>query len=1248
MHLLAASSGVLGAGGEAVDLDQDPADVLILSAADSELAALAAARAALGAEAPTVRLASLLALRHNMSVDLWLEKTARGAKLIIARVLGGRGYWPYGVDELRALCAAGGIHLALLPGGTVTDEALMGLSSLSMETCEALRRLFVAGGVENAQDILRFAADIVRRGEAARPPAPRPVPAAGIWGDEEMAAGAGPCAPIIFYRSVIEGGFTAPIAALAAALKARGLSPLPIFVTSLKDAASRKVLAEIFARHAPAVILNATAFASGAEDVADNPLAAPGCAVLQVILSGSSRQDWEENSQGLSPPDLAMNVVLPELDGRIISRAISFKRDDHLDAATQCRIVSYAPDEERVAFVAELAARWARLGGKKARARKVAIILANYPNRDGRIGNGVGYDTPASTANILRALKGAGYDVRGIPADGNSLIERLQAGPTNASGAGKASSDATLTLGEYANHFSRLPQSVQKAIQGRWGNPQDDPFVRDGAFHLPVAMMGRVLCAIQPARGYNIDPKATYHDPALAPPHGYVAFYIWLREIWGADAVIHNGKHGNLEWLPGKAAALSAACFPDAVLGPLPHLYPFIVNDPGEGAQAKRRAQAVIIDHLTPPMARAETHGPLAELERLVDEYAQASGLDARRLKGLREDILSLARISGVAEDAGIGQDEGDAAVIKLDAWLCDIKEAQIRNGLHVLGESPGGRELAELVVALARLPRGHGKGGDASLQRALAADLGLDFDPLDCGGTDGLAQVWKGARPAVLEEICDAPWRTVGDTLERLEALALALVEAILAGSAAHDVARKWLRNRFTSSLQVIESIETSIAPKVRACGRREISALLEGLAGRFIAPGPSGAPTRGRLDVLPTGRNFHSLDMRAVPTPAAWRLGQQSARNMLARHFQQEGEYPRAIGLSVWGTANMRTGGDDIAQALALIGARPVWARGSGRVTGFEIITLAELGRPRVDVTLRVSGFFRDAFPLQMELFDEAARAIGALDEPQEDNPIAARMAREARQLRAEGMDEESARRLAGFRVFGSQPGAYGAGLQALFDENLWRDAGDLAESYINWGAYAYGAGTSGARAEAAFRQRLGHLDAVAHNQDNREHDILDSDDYYQFEGGMTVAASHLRGKPVAVWHNDHSRPERPVTRSLEEEAGRVMHARVANPKWIRAMMRHGYKGAFEIAATVDYMFAFAATTGAVKSHHFEMAFDAFINDEKVRRWLAENNADALDDMIRRFDEALARRFWRPKSNSAAQMLAQLRSRT
>ncbi len=1248
MHLLAASSGVLGADGEAVDLDQDPADVLILSAADSELAALAAARAALGADAPSLRLASLLALRHNMSVDLWLEKTARGAKLIIARVLGGRGYWPYGVDELRALCAAEGIHLALLPGGTVADEALMGLSSLSMETCESLRRLFVAGGVENARNILRFAADIVRRGEEARPPAPQPLPAAGIWGDENMAADDAPCAPIIFYRSVIEGGFTAPIAALAGALKERGLFPLPIFVTSLKDAASRKVLAEIFARHAPAVILNATAFASGAEDMADNPLAAPGCVVLQVILSGSAREAWEENSQGLSPPDLAMNVVLPELDGRIISRAISFKRDDHLDAATQCRIVSYAPDPERVAFVAELAARWARLRGKSARARKVAIILANYPNRDGRIGNGVGYDTPASTVNILRALREHGHDIHGIPADGNSLIERLLAGPTNASGAGKASSDATLTLGEYASHFSRLPKPVQKAIQGRWGAPSDDPFVRGGVFHLPVAMMGKVLCAIQPARGYNIDPKATYHDPALVPPHGYVAFYIWLREIWGADAVIHNGKHGNLEWLPGKAAALSAECFPDAVLGPLPHLYPFIVNDPGEGAQAKRRAQAVIIDHLTPPMARAETFGPLAELERLVDEYAQASGLDARRLKGLREDILSLARISGVAEDAGIGQDEGEAAVVKLDAWLCDIKEAQIRNGLHVLGESPAGRELAELVVALARLPRGHGAGGDASLQRALAADLGLDFDPLDCGGPDGLAQVWKGARPAVLEEISNAPWRTRGDTLERLEALALALVEDILAGSAAHDVARKWLRNRFISSLQVLESIETSIAPKVRACGGREISALLEGVAGRFIAPGPSGAPTRGRLDVLPTGRNFHSVDMRAVPTPAAWRLGQQSARNMLERHFQQEGEYPRAIGLSVWGTANMRTGGDDIAQALALIGARPVWAQDSGRVTGFEIITLAELGRPRVDVTLRVSGFFRDAFPLQMELFDRAARAIGALDEPWEDNPIAARMASEARRLRDEGMDEESARRLAGFRVFGSQPGAYGAGLQALFDENLWRDTGDLVESYINWGAYAYGAGASGERAEAAFRQRLGKLDAVAHNQDNREHDILDSDDYYQFEGGMTAAASHLRGKPVAVWHNDHSRPERPVTRSLEEEAGRVMHARVANPKWIRAMMRHGYKGAFEMAATVDYMFAFAATTGAVKSHHFEMAFDAFINDEKVRRWLEENNPDALDDMIRRFDEALARRFWRPKSNSAAQMLAQLRSRT
>ncbi len=1242
MHLLAATSGVIGDGEEAVDLDQPPGDILILSAADSELAALSTAHAALRTarpeDLPSLRLASLLALRHNMSVDLWIEKTARHARMIIARVLGGRAYWTYGVDELHALAKREGIRLVLLPGGAAADEELVRLSTMRPETCEAFRRLFVAGGTDNARAVLEYAAAILQHGEEmATPPRSQPLPAAGLWlkgrvstDREAIPHAPDALAPVVFYRALVEGGFTAPVEHLAAELARRGLTPLPVFVTSLKDPASRTFLAELLRRHPPQVIINATAFASATDGAAENPFAAADCPVLQVIFSGSSADAWRENPQGLSPRDLAMNVALPELDGRIITRAISFKKDAAFDPETCCNIVTYEPHEERTAFVAELAARWARLRTTPPGRRKVALVLANYPNRDGRIGNGVGYDTPASSVAILKAMRDAGYDVRDLPEDGNALIDRLLAGPTNAAGADTRDSRAVLNLKEYERHFSRLPEDVRKSIEERWGRPEDDPFFRDGAFRLPVTETGNVVCAIQPARGYNIDPQSTYHDPALVPPHGYLAFYIWLREVFGAHAVIHNGKHGNLEWLPGKALALSASCFPDAVFGPLPHLYPFIVNDPGEGSQAKRRNQAVIIDHLMPPMARAESYGPLAELERLMDEYFQASGMDARRLATLRRDILDLAHAAAVDADAGLSGRNEEEDLVRLDAWLCEIKEAQIRNGLHVLGSIPDGRELAELLVALVRVPRGDGAGRNASLHRALADDLRLDFDPLDVPDP---AAPWTGPRPPLLRDLSEDPWRTTGDTVERLELLALRLAEAV--------IAERPVKTPGDASAAVVADMHETVLPRLRAGGRDEIANLLRGLSGRFVPPGPSGAPTRGRLDVLPTGRNFFSLDMRAVPTPAAWRLGRRSAENMLMRHFQDHGTWPQAIGLSVWGTANMRTGGDDIAQALALIGVRPTWDHASGRVTGFEIMTPAELGRPRVDVTLRISGFFRDAFPVQIELFDRAVRAVGALDEPEDDNPIAARMKREMQRLLASGLDETSAQRLAGHRVFGSRPGAYGAGLQALFDERLWETEADLAESWINWGGWAYGSGVGGERADELLRERLRNLDAVAHNQDNREHDILDSDDYYQFEGGMAAAVRHVKGRPVPVWHNDHSRPERPVTRSLEEEVSRVMRSRVVNPKWISAMMRHGYKGAFEMAATVDYMFAFAATTGAVRSHHFELAFDAFIRDDEVREWLEANNPHALGDMLERFEEALARGFWQPRSNSAMAIL-------
>jgi cobaltochelatase CobN len=904
-----------------------------------------------------------------------------------------------------------------------------------------------------------------------------------------------------------------------------------------------------------------------------------------------------------------MNVALPEVDGRILSRAISFKGEAFFDEATECPIATYKARGDRVTFVAALAANWASLRRTAPAQRQVALILANYPNKDGRLANGVGLDTPASAVHALALLQQAGYDVKNAPETSAELMEQIMAGPTNwLTDRATRTGGVLLPIADYMAHYQTLPYELRAQLEERWGAPESDPFFdpNDGGFKLSILRFGNVTLGLQPARGYNIDPVETYHSPDLIPPHNYLAFYFWIRHHQKAQATVHMGKHGNLEWLPGKALALSDSCLPEAILGPMPHVYPFIVNDPGEGTQAKRRAQAVIIDHLTPPLTRAETYGPLRDLEALVDEYYEAAGIDPRRIEHLRREILTLTAASGLDKDIGFeGHETGDLA--KLDAYLCDLKEAQIRDGLHIFGQTPEGVQLRDLTIALARIPRGSGQGADASLLRAMAGDLALGFDPLDCD----LAAPWTGDKPAPLSDITAERWRSTGDTVERLELLAQALIDGT------RDAPGR-------QSAQVMAHIRQNISPNVAACGPMEAQGLLTALDGKFVPPAPSGAPTRGRLDVLPTGRNFYSVDSRAVPTPTAWALGWKSANLLIDKHLQDHGDWPRALLLTAWGTANMRTGGDDIAQCLALMGVKPKWDSANRRVTGFEVIPASTLGRPRVDVTLRISGFFRDAFPGLIDLVDSAARAVLALDEPEDVNPA-----------KSNG---------AGARVYGSKPGAYGAGLQALIDERIWDSQADFGKAYLEWGSYAYGKGRQGARDRSGFETRLGQVDAIVQNQDNREHDLLDSDDYYQFEGGAAAAVQSLQGQARPIYHNDHSRPERPLIRSLDDEMARVIRSRVLNPKWIDGVKRHGYKGAFEIAATVDYMFAFAATTGAVKSHHFDAIEAAFLEDDDTRDFIAEANAPALREIAQRLQEAIDRDLWQPRSNSAQARIAGL----
>lgn len=1277
MHRIAATPGGWDPQAEGVIwIEQTPAEIVFLTTADTEIQTLARAIAQLPHDFPTVRGMNLLALQQQLTIDTYAEEVLEPAQVIILRLLGGRAYWSYGLEVLQETVQRTGAALFVLPGDDRPDLDLISHSTVPLAIVNQLWRYLTEGGIANLVHALQFVAD-VKLGSQFNPPPPIPVPSVGRY-DWQRSAVSGqhptpntqhplPRVGILFYRAHYLSGNTAPIDALCQALAERNLEAVPMFVAALRDPeVQAEVLDSFQPKQQPAVevVLNTTSFAiaslSDHRSGATHPQTpAPGSSpiglwqqldvpVLQVILSGGTQEQWQAHFQGLSPRDIAMNVALPEVDGRIITRAVSFKAIASWNTALETDVVTYEPVPDRIQFVADLTANWVALRRTPVGDRKVALILANYPNRDGRLANGVGLDTPASCVAMLQAMQQAGYRVESCPQSSDELMQRLTQGITNdPEGWELRSVQQTLSPTDYRQYFEALPQSVQQQIQARWGEPPDPAA---NPFPVPGLQLGQVFVGIQPARGYDQDPSLNYHAPDLEPPHAYLAFYYWLRHQLGIQAIVHVGKHGNLEWLPGKGIALSEGCFPEVALGPLPHLYPFIVNDPGEGAQAKRRSQAVILDHLTPPMTRAELYGPLQELEGLVDEYYEAQSLDPSRLGRIRDRITALIQQENLHRDlaflptpaldgASIATPDTTSAppfaalLTQIDGYLCELKEAQIRDGLHIFGQCPTGTQLRDLILAIAR----HPSPGRLGLTRALALDWGLDFDPLTA---DPAQPIPANDQPPTKAQWGPLPGlqncRTIGDAIAQLEEFAATLVEPLLINPA---VPFDPLLPRTTQELTWIQAF---LLPALRQTEQEQHN-LLRGLEGRYVPAGAAGAPTRGRPEVLPTGRNFYSVDIRAIPTETAWDVGRKAAEALIERYTQEQGEYPKSLGLSIWGTSTMRTGGDDLAEALALLGVQPVWEGAARRVVDFEILPLSFLGRPRVDVTLRISGFFRDAFANLIDLFDQAVAAVAALDEPPEQNPLAAQVRQESETWQAAGLTMEQAERRSRYRIFGSKPGAYGAGLQGLIEAQNWTDDADLAQAYINWSGYAYTNQGTGHAAPEALQQRLSQLQIVLHNQDNREHDLLDSDDYYQFQGGLTAAVRAVQGRNPQTYFGDHSRPEQPRIRRLQEEIARVYRSRVVNPKWIAGVMRHGYKGAFELAATVDYLFAYDATARCVEGFMYQGIAEAYLLDPKVQAFVQQKNPWALRDMAERLLEAHQRGLWQ---GAEGKVLEQLRA--
>ena len=1067
MHLLFRESRTLDDDAAAVDLGHAPADIVLLSFSDSDLAAAAAAWRTMPLPRPTLRLASLGQLRHPMSVDLYAEQVIARARCVLVRLLGGLDYWRYGAEEVAALCRARGIPLALLPGDAREDARLAALSTVTEPARARLDALCRAGGPANLARALGFAAHLGGLGGDPSG-AEIAVPACGEHDFGVPATGPLGSAALVFYRSHLLAGDLAPLHALARAVQARGLGLRAVFVGSLKDTAAAAFVAARLRAWRPAVVLNATGFSARRDD-AGSPLDTADAPVLQLVLAGSGREAWAASPRGLSAADLAMQVVLPELDGRLVTTAIGFKAPAETLPGLDYAPVVLAPDAAGIALAADRAAGWALLAATPRGARRIAVVLSDYPGAGGgQRAHAVGLDTFASLAAIRDALAEAGYATGA--ADLATLADVAPA--------------PLLTLAEYAALFGELPADLRAAVVRAWGPPAAAPAVA-------LLPSGNLVLAIQPARG-----GAAYHDPDTPPCHDYIAFHLWLRRVADVHAVVHLGTHGTLEWLPGKAVALSAACAPAALARGLPVIYPFIVNNPGEAASAKRRLGAVTIGHLTPPLAEAGLDPAATELERLIDEYAAADGLDRRRTALLRRDILDRAAACGVLAESGAAGLDEDAALARLDAFLCDVKDMQVRCGLHVFGMPPTAERRAQMLASCAAIDRA-----------------------------------------------------------------------------------------------------------KLDACAAAERTALLAALDGRFVPPGPAGAPSRGRADVLPTGRNLYAIDPRAVPTRTAVALAERACAELLRRHLQDHGEWPRTLLLDLWGSATMRTGGEDFALALLLLGVRPDWDDGSARVSGFTVLPPAELGRPRVDVTLRISGLFRDAFPAQIALFDAAVRNVAARDETAEVNPLA-------------GLADP-------VRIYGAAPGAYGAG-----------EGEDAGRAYLAASAYAYGREREGTPDAGGFAARVAGADAFLHVQDHHETDLLDGSEYAAHEGGFAAAAALLGAVP-ALYHADTARPDAPVLRSVAEEIARVVRGRAANPRWIAGMIPHGYQGAAEIARSVDALLRFARALPTRLDPQFDLLYAATLGDAAVDRFLRDANPAAHAAMRARFAAARRQGLWHSRRN-------------
>lgn len=1197
----------------------------------------------------TARLRTQLVAPEQITV---FARQAAASDMVVIRLMGGKSSFP-AFDEFVGNCRRRereGLPVPLVSiHSSGSDEEAVELARehsrlFGTENWTILHRYLINGGALNFRNMLCFVHKLLFASDDDVEP-PRQLPHEGIYHPDfpdfndlegylqKHVDPSKPTVGIWFYQSYFNDGDLTAYTCLIREIERRGANVIAVFHLRYKDAMRGNRGSDYVAEH-----FFKDASGRSRIDVLINPLMfsltlnAPeyrsvlsglGVPFLQAFSTMQRRREWEESVQGLGTMEVSFQAAQPEFDGALMTVPFASREQEGIDPLTGAEVVRIRPIEERVGKLADMAVRWAGLRRKPNSEKRIAIVFHHNPPRNDRIGCAVGLDTFESVRLLLQRMDEEGYVVGRHYETADELARELvgrmtcdRRWITSEQMAERAEAWADSCL--YQPWHDALPEESRKKMVKEWGDMPGDLFVHEERLLFPGTLNGNVFITIQPSRGKFERQDQLLHDPDIPPPHHYLACYRWIRDEFRADAIMHVGKHGSLEWLPGKALGLSEECFPDLAIMDLPNIYPYIINDPSEGTQAKRRSNCCIIDHLTPVFTNADLYEELAVLDNHLRSYADARNNDPAKLDILRPMIWDAVVAADLDKDTGYTKEKAMEDFGKflevLHSTLEEIADTMVADGLHVMGVAPEGDRLVEFLVQLTRLEQS----GVPSLRESIVGAMGYDYDEL----------LEKRGSPVFGREN-----KTGGDLVREAHEHALAMVRTL----SGHDYSagaplavRERMPELVTPGVfDALTYICTDLVPRIRQVSD-EVDASLKGFSGLFVEPGPSGAPTRGQADILPTGRNFFSIDPQRIPTPAAWKVGQCLGDALVERYLQEKGEYPRSIGIILFGGSTMRSGGDDLAEILYLMGVRPVWQKGSGYVKGLEVVPTSELKWPRLDMVPRISGFFRDAFPLLVERIDQAVRMVAALNEPPETNMLRRNVFMDVEEYRRQGMSEDDAFREASFRVFGCPPGTYGAGVSELIETKNWQTQDDLAANYIRYSAHAYGKGSYGRQKPDAFKRVLSRMDATVKNEDTREYDMFSCTDYYNYYGGLITAAKSQRGELPFAFVGDSADPERVKTRTTFEEAKHVFRARLLNPKWLDGLKRHGYKGAGDISKMMDVILGWDATAEVVEDWMYERVAGRYVLDEEMKRWMEEVNPYARQNILDKLLEAIGRGLW------------------